>query len=187
MTGSVERRERGMANATSNLISDDFVLWMARFAEGAATEQSIRKRFRLDDTTWERLGADDALVERIDEIRRQRIADGTAARERAQQLFAGAPNVLGEILHGQAPPRVKVETAKELRAIAANGPGEAAPAARFEIIIDLGADVVESSGSDGKSSKRIMLKWLLGLPRRFRQAAGGRNPEVGEGRQVLGC
>jgi hypothetical protein len=130
-----------MTNATGNLISDDFVLWMARFAEGAATEQSIRKRFRLDDATWERLSADDALVERIEEIRLQRVADGTAARERAQQLFAGAPNVLGEILHGQAPPRVKVETAKELRAIAANGPGEAAT--RFEITIDLGGDVVE--------------------------------------------
>src|SRR6478672_9982138 len=53
------------------------------------------------------------------------------------------PSVLGDILHDDsASPRHRIESARELRQIAANGP-EAAPAAdRFVITINLGAEVL---------------------------------------------
>ena len=58
-------------------------------------------------------------------------------------MFVGAPAVLGTILHGgdDVSPRHKIESARELRAIAANGP-EAPAGTRFVIQINLGSDVL---------------------------------------------
>jgi hypothetical protein len=132
-----------MTSATKDLIENDpeFVVDMARFAGGSLTERQVRKKYRFDDAAWEQLGAGDALVERIEAEKLRRVRDGSAARERAQQIFATAPNVLGEILHGEAvSPRVKIESARELRAISANAPEAAADRDRFIITINLGAD-----------------------------------------------
>ena len=58
-------------------------------------------------------------------------------------MFAEAPAVLGTILHGNdVSPRHKIESARELRAIAANRPEAAAPETRFIISIDLGGGEV---------------------------------------------
>ena len=122
----------------------DFVADCCRYSENILSEEAIKKKYRFDDTTWESLGNNEALIEKIEAEKVRRIRNGSTARERAQQLFATAPSVLGDILHGDAvSPRHKIESARELRQIAANGP-EAAPAAdRFQITINLGADVVE--------------------------------------------
>jgi hypothetical protein len=120
----------------------EFIVDLARYAEGSMTEQQVKKKYRFNDEVWARLGEDNALVERIEAERIRRVRDGSAARERAQQLFATAPGVLGDILNDDgASPRHRIESARELRQIAANGP-EAAPAAdRFQIIINLGGDI----------------------------------------------
>jgi hypothetical protein len=122
----------------------DFIVDCARFAEGILTEKAVKKKYRFDDETWARLGSDDALVEAIEAEKAKRIRDGTTARERAQVLFAETPTVLGSILHDDdASARHRIESARELRQIAANGP-EAAPASdRFQIIINLGDDVLK--------------------------------------------
>jgi hypothetical protein len=124
----------------------DFIVDCARFAEGILTEKAVKKKYRFDDETWERLGSDEALIESIENEKTRRIRDGTTARERAQVLFAETPTVLDTILHDDgASPRHRIESARELRQIAANGP-EAAPAAasdRFQIIINLGDDVLK--------------------------------------------
>src|SRR5262245_36110766 len=97
--------------------------------------------FCFDDATWAHLGEDDKLVEAIEAEKIRRIRNGSTARERAQQHFATAPDVLGGILHGDAvSPRHKIESARELRAIAATGPEAAQAADRFVIHIDLGED-----------------------------------------------
>jgi hypothetical protein len=121
----------------------DFIVDCARFAEGILTEKTVKKKYRFDDNTWERLGSDEALIEAI-EIRG--IRDGSTASERAQVLFAETPTVLGSILHDDdASARHRIESARELRQIAANGPEAAAAAAsdRFQIIINLGDDVLK--------------------------------------------
>ena len=102
---------------------------LARYAEGLLDEAAVKKIYRFSDEDWDRLGGNDELVEKIEAEKRRRIRDGRSARERAQQLFAQAPSVLGGILHGDGvSPRHKIESARELRAIAANGPEAAAPA-----------------------------------------------------------
>jgi hypothetical protein len=121
---------------------------LSRFAEGVLDEQTIRTKYhgRFDDSTWNSLGADPGVVKAITLERHRRIRDGSAARERAQILFAGAPEVLGGILHDtEANPRHKIESAKEIRAIAATGPDANQQASeRFIIIINLGADHIET-------------------------------------------
>ena len=117
---------------------------LARYAEGLLDEAAVKKIYRFSDEDWDRLGGNDELVEKIEAEKRRRIRDGRSARERAQRLFAQAPDVLGGILHGDGvSPRHKIESARELRTIAANGPEAAAPASdRFVITINLGEDHV---------------------------------------------
>jgi hypothetical protein len=118
----------------------EFVVDLARFAEGSLTERQVKKKYRFTDDVWATLGEDDGLVERIEAEKLRRIRDGSAARERAQQIFATAPNVLGDILNdGGASPRHRIESAKELRQIATPA-AEGAAADRFVITINLGAD-----------------------------------------------
>ena len=133
-----------MDDPTSLIKNHEFITDCARYAEGLLSEQDVKKKHHFDDDTWARLGDDEALIQAIEAEKVRRIRNGSTARERAQQLFATAPGVLGDILHGDAvSPRHKIESARELRQIAANGP-EAAPASdRFQITINLGADVVE--------------------------------------------
>jgi hypothetical protein len=93
--------------------------------------------------SWERLGNNETLVAKIEAEKVRRIRNGVSAREKAQQLFVTAPGVLGDILHDDsASPRHRIESAKELRVIAANGPETAPAADRFQITINLGADVL---------------------------------------------
>ena len=121
----------------------DFVADLCRFAEGLLTEAAVKKKYRFDDSTWDALGSDDALVEKIEAEKVRRIRNGSAKRESAQQLVVQAPNVLGGImLDANASPKHRIDSAKALDAFAANGP-EAAPASdRFQITINLGSDVL---------------------------------------------
>jgi hypothetical protein len=100
---------------------------------------------RFGDEAWDKLGGDPKVVKAITLERHRRIRDGSAARERAQILFAGAPEVLGGILHdADANPRHKIESAREIRAIAATGPESMPAEARFVIQINMGSDHVEN-------------------------------------------
>src|SRR5262245_31379042 len=114
----------------ASLIDDrEFVLACARYADGLLSEAAIKKRYRFDDETWERLGSNDALVAAIEAETTRRIRNGDTARERAQVLYAETPTVLGGILHDDgASARHRIESARELRQIADNGPEAAAPA-----------------------------------------------------------
>jgi hypothetical protein len=123
-----------------------FVRDCVRFYEGIITEEAVRKRYRLSEATWTSLGNNEALIDAIEAEKVRRIRNGDSARERAQKIFAEAPNVLSDILHDDSTsPRHRIESVRELRQIAANGP-EAPPAAaaeRFVITINLGGDHVE--------------------------------------------
>ena len=130
-----------MGDAESLLDNHEFVTDCARYAEGLLSEKAVKKKYRFTDDVWQSLGDDEQLVEAIELEKTRRIRNGATARERAQQLFAKAPDVLGNILNDDsASPRHRIEASKELRTVAANGP-EATPAAeRFTITINLGAD-----------------------------------------------
>src|SRR5262245_30199438 len=92
-----------------------------------------------------KLGEAESLIEKIENEKLRRIRRGDTAREKAQRLYAQAPDVLGGIMNdSNASPRHRVECAKELRVVADNGPQAAPPppAERFQIIINLGNDEI---------------------------------------------
>jgi len=131
-----------MADAGSLLDNTEFIVDLARYADGILSEAAVRKKYRLPDDVWQGLANDEELVSAIEAEKVRRIRNGSSARERAQQLFATAPDVLGKILNDDsASPRHRIESAKELRAVAANSP-EAAPTSdeKFTIVINLGND-----------------------------------------------
>ena len=130
-----------------NLAEDmAFVSDMCRYAENILTEKQVKKKWRFDAATWDRLGDDDNLVEKIEAESVRRIRDGSSKRERAQLLVVKAPDVVSKImLDDSANPRHRIDAAASLDKLAAN-PAEnsAAAAGFFQITINLGAD------SDGK-------------------------------------
>src|SRR5262245_42416024 len=137
-----------MDDPTSLIENHDFIADCARYAEGLLPEQEGKKKHPFDDDTSARLGEDETRIAVIEDEKLRRIRNGSTKRERAQQLVAQAPGVLGDImLDASASPKHRIDASKTLDAFAANGP-EAAPAAdRFVITINLGGDVERYSKS----------------------------------------
>jgi hypothetical protein len=120
----------------------EFIADCCRFAEKLLTEAQVRKKYRLPDDVWEKLGDDDKLVEKIEAEKIRRIRDGSSKRERAQMLVVRAPDVLAGILGDpDANPRHRIDSAKALDDFAANGPAAAPTGDRFQITINLGTDL----------------------------------------------
>jgi hypothetical protein len=139
--------------------SDDaraFIKDCARFCEGLLAEELIKARYQLDDLSRTRLAENEPLVEAVQREKEFRIARGICAREKAQLLYVQAPDVLGDILQGgdSISPRHKIESARELRAIATSG-SEATPATdtqfiiRFDLTAAPGGEVIELTKSLG--------------------------------------
>jgi hypothetical protein len=144
---------------TSLLEDQNFILTLARFADGLLDEAQVRKRYYLDDNTWKALGANEPLIAKIEAEKERRIRDGSSARERAQKHFAVAPDILGTIMRDpQAPARNRIESAKELRVVADNGPqmAPAAAAGQFLIQINLGGgEIIQYPASNDKPNKLL--------------------------------
>ena len=103
--------------------NQEFVADCASYAEGILSEEAVKKKYRFDDATWEKLGSNEALVEAIEAEKIRRIRNGSTKRESAQQLVVQAPDVLGGImLDASASPKHRIDAIKALDAFAANGP-----------------------------------------------------------------
>ena len=66
--------------------NQEFVADLCRFSEEILTENQVRKKYRLAESTWSILGENDSLVEKIEAEKIRRIRDGSSKRERAQLL-----------------------------------------------------------------------------------------------------
>jgi hypothetical protein len=132
-----------MDDPTSLIEDSEFITDCARYAEGLLSETDVKKRHHFDDATWERLGENDALIERIGAEKLRRIRNGQAKREKSQVLVTKAPDVLsGIMLDTAASPKHRIDSAKVLDQFAANGPEAPAAADRFIIQINMGSDVL---------------------------------------------
>jgi hypothetical protein len=124
-----------------------FIQDLARYSENLLTEKFIRKKYgNLDEATWQKLGEDDSLIEKIEDEKLKRIRSGAAKREKAQQHIVRGPDVLNDImLDAKASPKHKIDAAKTLDGFAANGPQVVPPAAaaeKFQIVINIGSDEI---------------------------------------------
>lgn len=124
----------------------EFVADCCRFQEGVLSEAAVKKKYHFDDSTWERLGSDEGLIEVIEAETVRRVRNGRAKREKAQVLVVQAPDVMSKILlDNNASPRHRIDAGKALDALAVD-PQDAGPAARemFTITINLGDDDVRT-------------------------------------------
>jgi hypothetical protein len=122
--------------------NQEFVADLCRFSEEILTENQIRKKYHLAESSWDALGGNDSLVEKIEAEKIRRIRDGSSKREKAQLLVVKAPDVLsGILLDNTANPRHRIDSAKELNNFAAVGPQGTPAADRFVISIVLNGDV----------------------------------------------
>jgi len=120
----------------------EFVVDLARFAEGITTEEAIRKKYRLAEDVWTKLGDDDELVRAITDEKTRRIRNGATKREKAQKLVLAAPDVAAKImLDDGANARHRLDACKVLDDFSATGPAAAAAQDRFTITINLGSDM----------------------------------------------
>jgi hypothetical protein len=131
------------SNTASHIENFELIQDACRFAEGLITEKAVRKKWHFDETTWSKLGEDEAFIEKVDRERDRRTKTGACARERAQQVFEKCPPALEKILEDKsANPRHVVEVSREIRAIAAVGPEAQPTTEMFQITINLGANEV---------------------------------------------
>lgn len=130
--------------ATLDEHNAEFVEDLTRFSEKLATEQEIKRRYRLSKAAWDELGKNDALFDAVAERRIQRQRNGACKRERAQVIAEGAPDVVGEIMNNPVmPPGVRIEAAKVVNKIATEEPaGGTKTGEVFNIRIVLSSDTV---------------------------------------------
>jgi hypothetical protein len=121
----------------------EFIQDMCRYRESILEEKAIRKKYRLAESDWEKMGDDDNLVRAIEAEAARRVKDGSCKKERAQQLVTAAPAVLGNIMNDSSQSaKHRIDSAKVLNDFAANGPEAATAGTRFLIQINMGADTL---------------------------------------------
>jgi hypothetical protein len=115
---------------------------LARFSEGVLTEAQVKKKHHFDDSTWEALGDNEALLAEVDAEKLRRIRNGMAKTEKAQILVIKAPEVVsGIMLDPTQNSRHRLDAAKVLDTFAESGPKDGPAAAElFVIKIDLSGD-----------------------------------------------
>jgi hypothetical protein len=121
----------------------EFVADCCRYRENILDEKAVKKKWKFDAATWERLGDDDALVEKIEAESVRRIRTGASKREKAQKLVVAAPDVAASIMNStEANDRHRLDACKVLNDLSANPAdnGPAADASRFIISINLNGD-----------------------------------------------
>jgi hypothetical protein len=130
-----------MDDAAALIKDDAFITDFARFSEGILDEKFLRRKYRLAEVDWIRLGADDQLVEAIELEKIRRIRNGAAKREKAQQLVVKGPEILSGIARDStASARHRVDAIRTLDSMSDTGPEAAPPMDRFQITIVLSAD-----------------------------------------------
>jgi hypothetical protein len=119
----------------------EFVTDMTRYAEGLLLEKDVRKKHHFDEATWEALGNDDALVEKIELEKTRRIRSGETKKELAQKHIIRGPAVLAGIMDDErANPRHRVDSIRALDALAAPESRFAEQRDEVRVIINLGND-----------------------------------------------
>jgi len=132
---------RGERLHLNTLAGQHFVTDCARHIEGCLSESDIKNKWGLSDLAWQRLADNVKLLSAVSRAREQRILNGDAAREGAQQGLANAPAVLADILANEKlSPRHRIEAARELRQAAGSGDLPVSSREAFVISINLGGD-----------------------------------------------
>ena len=83
----------------------EFISDLARYAEGLFSEQDVKKKHHLSADTWERLGSNEVLIEKIEAEKVRRIRNGSAKRERRSNWSCKRPTSWAALCSMPAPRR----------------------------------------------------------------------------------
>jgi hypothetical protein len=132
---------RGIEVPVDSDVGHEFTVDCTRYVENLITETQVKKKYDLDEDTWQSLASHNVLQRAVGREKERRIHNGDAAREKAAHLLVEAVGVVGDIARDAgSPPRARIEASRELRQVAAAGADDA-PAAekeRFHISINFG-------------------------------------------------
>jgi hypothetical protein len=132
---------RGLTVALDTDVGQAFITDCARNTEGLLPDDEIREKYGLSARAWERLASNTPAIHAVRAERARRVANGAAAREGAQRHFVKVPDVLGKLLTDElVSPRHRIDAAKELREVAANGPDATSTGDKFVIRINFGGE-----------------------------------------------
>jgi hypothetical protein len=122
-------------------VGHQFVVDCTRAGEGIISDKELMEKYELSPVDWVAITKDVGLGRAIRAERERRVHNGMAAKEAAAKAYVKAPSILDRIMTDDSvSPRHRIESARELRQVAAAGAESAAAADRFQIIIDLSAD-----------------------------------------------
>jgi hypothetical protein len=132
---------RGLPVALSGDVGRAFISDVARNSEGLTSDEEICTRYSLSAKAWRQLAGNKAVITAVTDERERRVRQGIAAQESAAKIFAGAPTVLGSILHNElASPKHRIDAANALRQAACpETDGVVNPAEKFIINISFGS------------------------------------------------
>ena len=135
--------------------NQEFLADCCRFFENILSEETMRRKYKLADSEWGRLGEDEKLIKAIENKKIERMRDGSAKIEKSQQLVLEAPTVLHQILvDNKANAKHRIDSAKTLDDFATPRKSEGAPDSdRFQITIILSGDGEEHIERFNKSYK----------------------------------
>jgi hypothetical protein len=144
------KRQLPAPSPPSLIDNDEFILAMTRYSEGLQgySEPEVRRRWgNLSEKDWTASGADDRLVERIQETKMARVKSGAAKRERAQQHVVAAVDVVNGIVTDQkANARHRLDGAKLLNAFSGFTADTPTDEEHVIVTINLGSDVLRFGG-----------------------------------------
>jgi len=118
----------------------EIIVAAVRAAEKLITDEEARMELDISEKDWNALAENKAFILAIQKERRHRVRSGQAAREAAAEIFVRAPRVMGTILDdAHANPRHRIESAREIRAVASSGANnnQSMNTERFIIRIDM--------------------------------------------------
>ena len=96
---------------------------LARYAENLCSESAIRKKWKLDEATWELLGDSDELIRAVEEEQVRRVRSGQLKREKAQAHIVRGVDVLATVMDNpRANDRHRIDSIRALDQLADPGP-----------------------------------------------------------------
>ena len=131
---------RGQLVSIDSDVGQMFIVDLCRGEEGILSAEDIKLKWELSDEQAAGVAGNELIVKAVRAESERRMFSGTAPQEAAAFHFAKTPHRLGHMLNDKLEAsRVKIDAAKELRAIAGKeGDRSATPGERYTITINLG-------------------------------------------------
>src|SRR5262249_39921543 len=104
---------RGHRILLTSDVGVQFVVDCARNREKIFSDARLQEKYSIDPNAWNDIVKNQPLRLAIAAEAERRMLNGTAAQEKAAQIFTEAPEVLGSILRdNKASPRHRIEASK---------------------------------------------------------------------------